>query len=121
MEINIEKIGMIRPFSNPKNQNINLEIDWSVDYYDTDQNQVKFDCILKSTSSFDLNFKVEGLLNLEKFEEFNYDVCSQIIFDKAFEILMSMFSLTRQSSHILQKSESYNYFGSENVSDTLSN
>lgn len=121
MQIYIEKIGMMRPYSNPKNKKLNLEIDWSVEYYDTDLGEIRYDCILKSINSLDLSFKVEGLLKLESFEEFSQATCSQLIFDKAFDILMSLFSLTRQSTHELQGNESYNYFDSEKISDTLSN
>jgi len=121
MQIYIEKIGMIRPYSNPKNKKLNLEIDWSVEYYDTDLREIRYDCILKSINSLDLSFKVEGLLKLESFEEFSQASCSQLIFDKALDVLMGMFSLTRQSTHVLEGNESCNYFGSEKISDTLSN
>ena len=32
MEITVEKIAMIREDFNPKNTNLNLDIDWSVEY-----------------------------------------------------------------------------------------
>lgn len=63
MKIYMQKIGMIRPDSNPKNSNLNLDIDWSVEYYDTHQDQIRFNMILKSLNQFRLDFKVEGLWN----------------------------------------------------------
>ena len=47
MEITVEKIAMIRENYTPKNTSLNLDIDWSVEYMDTDQRDVKYDIILK--------------------------------------------------------------------------
>ena len=101
MEITVEKIAMIGENYNPKNTNLNLNVDWSVEYTDTDQRNVKYDIILKSTEYFNLNFKLEGLLKLGDFESFIQQECSQIIFNHACNLLMDMFSLTRQSNYEL--------------------
>lgn len=101
MEITVEKIAMIRENYNPKNTNLNLDIDWSVEYSDTDQRDIKYDIILKSGESFDLNFKLEGLIKLGDFESFIQQECSQIIFHHACNMMMDMFSLTRQSNYEL--------------------
>ena len=101
MEITVEKIAMIRENHNPKNTNLNLNIDWSVEYTNTDQRDVKYDIILKSKEYFNLNFKLEGLLKLGDFESFIQQECSQIIFNHACNLLMDMFSLTRQSNYEL--------------------
>ena len=37
MEIHIEKVGLIRLNPNPKNKQLTLNLDWSVDYENTDQ------------------------------------------------------------------------------------
>ena len=50
---------------------------------------------------FNLNFKVEGLIRLEIFEEFLQQECSQIVFHHACTMLMNMITLTRQSSYEL--------------------
>ena len=101
MEITVEKIAMIRENYNPKNTNLNLDIDWSVEYSDTDQRDIKYDIILKSGESFDLNFKLEGLIKLGDFESFIQQECSQIIFHHACNMLMDVFSLTKQSNYEL--------------------
>ena len=80
MEIYMQKIGLIRDDINPKNTNLNLDIDWFVDYTNTDQDEINFNIILKSCKNFNLNFKVEGLIKLDLFEEFVQDEFSQIIF-----------------------------------------
>lgn len=101
MEITVEKIAMIRENYNPKNTNLNLDIDWSVEYTNTDQRDINFDIILKSAGYFNLNFKLEGLIRLEDLENFIQQECSQIIFHHACNLLMDMFSLTRQSNYEL--------------------
>jgi hypothetical protein len=118
MEIYIEKIAMIRPLLNQKNASLDLDVDWSVEYIEHDQDQINYNCILKSS---DLKFKLEGILKLELFEEFNQEICSRIIFDKACELFMNTFSLTRQSSYNLVENKSFDYFGSEDIPNTLFN
>ena len=101
MEITVEKIAMIRENYNPKNTDLNLDIDWSVEYTNTDQRAIKYDIILKSADYLNLNFKLEGLVKLGDFESFVQQECSQIIFHHACNLLMEMFSLTRQSDYKL--------------------
>ena len=40
MEIYMRKIGLIRDDINPKNTNLNLNIDWFVEYSNTDQDEI---------------------------------------------------------------------------------
>ena len=121
MKIYMQKIGMIRPDVNPKNLSLNLNIDWSVEYYDTDQNQIRFNIILKSYEEFSLDFKIEGVVELSPFEEFIQEDVSQLIFHQACSVLMNMISLTRESTHILPSQEEILSFGSEHISGTLFN
>lgn len=120
MEIYMQKIGLIRDDINPKNSNLNLDIDWFVEYTNTNQDKINFNIVLKSSGNFDLNFKVEGIIKLDLFEEFIQDEVSQIIFYHACNVLMDMISITRESVHILSKKE-YSNFGSQNTPDTLYN
>ena len=101
MEITVEKIAMIREDYNPKNTNLNLDVDWSVEYTNTDQREINYNIVLRSAEYLNLNFKVEGLLKLDIFEEFVQQECSQIVFHHACTILMNMISLTRQSNYDL--------------------
>ena len=117
----MQKIGMIRPDVNPKNSDLNLDIDWSIDFFHTDQSQVEFSIILRSLNQFSLDFKMEGLLELEAFEEFIQEDVSQLIFHKACSVLMKMISLTCQSTHVLSNTENVSGFGSEHISGTLFN
>ncbi|WP_067040423.1 hypothetical protein [Methanobrevibacter sp. YE315] len=101
MEITVEEIAMIRENYNPKNTNLNLDVDWSVEYRNTDQRDIQYDFVLKSCEYLNLNFKISGLVRLDNFEEFIQQDCSQIVFHHACNILMSMISLTRQSNYEL--------------------
>lgn len=121
MEIYMQKIGMIRQDFNPKNSKLNLDIDWSIEYKNTDQDQIDFDIILKSCENFTLNFKIEGILKLDLFETFAQDEISQIIFNQACNVLMDMISITRQSNHILSNHGDLSNIGSENIPNTLFN
>ena len=120
MKVYIEKVAMIRHLTNPKNCDLDLEMDWSIDYTNMDQKNIGYNCILKS-AFLDLDFKIEGILKLEAFEEFREDSSSQIIVNNSFDILMKMFSLTVPSRHVLSDGESVDNFGSENVHSALYN
>ena len=106
MEITVEKVAMIRESYNPKNVHLNLDVDWSVEYKNTDQRDINYNIILKSSKY--LNLKLEGLIKLGDLEDFVQEDCSRIVFHHACTILMNMFSLTRQSNYELfsQKSTS---------------
>ncbi|WP_298519490.1 pilus assembly protein [uncultured Methanobrevibacter sp.] len=105
MEITVERMAMIREDYNPKNTNLNLDVDWAVEYTNTDQRDINYIIVLKSSSNLNLNFKVEGLIRLDIFEEFIQQECSQIVFHHACTMLMNMISLTRQSSYELFKED----------------
>ena len=119
MEIYMKKIGLIRDEKNPKNTNLNLDIDWFVEYTHTEQENINFTLVLKSYQNFNLNFKVEGILKLNLFEELNHDDASQIIFYHTCNVLMDMISITHESVHILSENEYSNL--SEHAHDTLFN
>ena len=116
----MQKIGLIRDEVNPKNSSLNLDIDWFVEYTNTDQDEIDFNIVLKSCQNFNLNFKVEGIVKLDLFEEFVQEDVSQVIFWQACNVLMDMISITRESVHILSKNE-YSNLGSEHIPNTLYN
>lgn len=121
MEIYMQKIGLIRDNVNPKNLSLNLDIDWAVEYKNTDQKMIDFNIILKSCERFELNFKIEGIIIMGMFEKFSQEEVSQVIFHKACKVLMDMVSITRESTHILSNSEDSLSFGDEHIQDTLPN
>ena len=105
MEITVERMAMIRESHNPKNTNLNLDVDWSVEYMNTDQREINYSIVLRSAEYLNLNFKVEGLIRLDIIEEFTQHECSQIVFHHACTMLMNAISLTRQSSYELLKED----------------
>ena len=115
----MQKIGFIRDDTNPKNSDLNLDIDWFVEYTNTDQDEINFTIVLKSCGNFDLNFKSEGFIKLDLFEKFIQEDFSQILFSHVCNVLMNMISITRESVHILSEKE-YSNFGDETI-NTLYN
>jgi hypothetical protein len=118
MEIYMRKIGLIRDDINPKNSRLDLGIDWFVEYTNTDQHEMDFDIVLKSSEIFNLNFKVEGIVKLDLFEEFIQDDVSRIIFYRACNVLMDMISITRESVHILSDNKELSDLGREHIPNT---
>lgn len=114
MKIYMQKIGLIRDDINPKNTSLNLDVDWFVEYTNTDQDNINFTIVLKSCGNFNLNFKVEGVIKLDLFEEFIQEDASQVIFCHACNVLMDMISVTRESIHVLSKKK-YSNLNSENA------
>ena len=110
MKICMEKIGLIRPDLNPKNSSLNVDIDWAIEYKNTDQEIVNFDIVLKSYDDLMLNFKIEGIVVLDLFEKFVQEDVSQIIFYHSCNVLMDMISITRESVHILSEVEYSNEY-----------
>ena len=110
----MQKIGLIRDDTNPKNTNLNLDIDWFVEYTNTDQDAINFSIVLKTCENFNLSFKVEGIVILDLFEDFIQEDVSQIIFYHACNVLMDMISITRESVHVLPEKE-YSSLGSEHI------
>ena len=101
MEITVEKIALIRESYNPKDMNLNLDVDWSVEYTHINQKDVKYDIVLKSKDLFEFKFKLAGLIRFDEFENFIHHDCSQMVFHHACNMLMNMISLSRQSSYEL--------------------
>lgn len=87
---------MFRPETNPKGQNLDLDLDWAIDYKNADVNHIEYTCTLKTFQLFPLNFKVEGFLQFEELENVSKNKISQIIFDRCLEILLKMVNLTKE-------------------------
>lgn len=111
MKIYMQKIELSRQDINPKNKQLDLDIDWVVEYDDITQDQMTFDIVLKSCKNFTLNFKIEGIVKLDSFEKLVQEEISQKIFHQSIKVLMDMISITRESTHDISntnESELYN-------------
>lgn len=102
MRLFIEKIDMIRQKENLKNQEIQLDFDWAIDFRNTDSEVFDFVCTIKSFTHFSMRFIFEGSVELQLCENFVKDEVSKIILDKASEMIFNMISITRDSSINLQ-------------------
>ena len=60
MEIYMQKIGLIRDDVNPKNLSLNLDIDWAVEYKNTDQEMIDFADIETSAESEETSVETEN-------------------------------------------------------------
>ena len=121
MKIYMQKIGLIRDDINPKNTSLNLDVDWFIEYTNTDQDNINFTIVLRSCGNFNLNFKVGGVVKLDLFEEFIQEDVSQVIFSHACNVLMDMISVTRESIHVLSRKEYSNLNSKNTTSNTLYN
>lgn len=110
MKIYMQKIELFRPNTNPKNKELDLDIDWAVEYDDITKEKMKFNIILKSFKNFTLNFKIEGLVKLDTFEEIVQDEISQKIFHQSIKVLMDMISITRESTHDISNTNEFELY-----------
>ena len=100
MRLFIEKIDMIRQKENLKNQEVQLDFDWAIDFRNTDSEVFDFVCTIKSFTHFSMRFMFEGSVELQLCENFVKDEVSKIILDKVSEMIFNMISITRDSSMI---------------------
>lgn len=110
MKIYMQKIELFRPNTNPKNKQLDLDIDWAVEYDDITKEQMKFNIILKSFKNFTLNFKIEGIVKLDSFEKIVQDEISQKIFHQSIKVLMDMISITRESTHDISNTKEFELY-----------
>lgn len=105
----IQNISLERPDFNPKNSNLNLDIDWSVDFKDENSNLIRYTSFLKNIQDFKLDLKVKGIIKLKSGEVFSKEEFSQFVFDNSVNVLMNLISLTRENHYYLT---SHNNLGS---------
>lgn len=99
----IEKIGMIRPQHNIKSQELDLAVDWSVDFENDTAKIMGYVCKIKTSKSFPLNLQIEGILNSDDLENFSKTEVSQVIFSKCLEILLNLLNLSKEHFFEIQE------------------
>ncbi|MCK9152534.1 hypothetical protein [Methanobacterium alcaliphilum] len=104
MEMHIQKIGMFRPDINPKSCNLDLDLDWSIDYTNLNSNCTEYIFRVQNLNKFPLNFKIEGFLSYNDSEEFSESV-SPLILNKGLKIIVKMINLTKECSLDHEESE----------------
>ncbi|GAA5819179.1 MAG: pilus assembly protein [Methanobrevibacter sp. CfCl-M3] len=103
MKMCIEKIGMIRPQHNIKSQELDLAVDWSVDFENDTAKIMGYVCKIKTSKSFPLNLQIEGILNSDDLENFSKTEVSQVIFSKCLEILLNLLNLSKEHFFEIQE------------------
>jgi hypothetical protein len=61
INVYVNKIRMVRPGKNPKNYDLDLNLDWSIDYIKTDEKALEYVCTLSKVDKpppLILRFKV---------------------------------------------------------------
>lgn len=93
------KIKMIRPENNLKSRNLNLNVDWAVEYKEDTEKPLEYTCNLKTIGEFPITFAVQGFVGLksnEKFEKISGDL-SRMILDKSMNVMVNMINVTRDT------------------------
>jgi len=96
MNIGIKKLKLIRPTENPKNANLELNVDWDIEYKKISKNSFEYICNLKMEGGFQTSFVVEGIVEFEESINHISENISQSIVDKLFQILVNMINLTKE-------------------------
>jgi len=97
--ISVTKVKMIRPENNPKNCDLDLDVDWAVEYIENDKKPLEYVCTLETLGEFHLKFAVQGHVGLKSMEHFKkiQDDLSHLIMDKSMTIMVNMLNLTRDT------------------------
>ncbi|NYB52103.1 MAG: pilus assembly protein [Methanobacteriaceae archaeon] len=98
VDISINKIKMIRPNTNPRSCNLNLNVDWSIEYIKSDEGNMEYVCTLKSIGEMPLQFAVQGILECKKqvedLEKRSHEI-SPLILEKCMKTMMNLINITK--------------------------
>lgn len=100
IKMSMTKIKIIRPEDNPKSCNLNVNMDWNIEYTDNKQNSVGYVCTLETDGKFPIKLAIQGLVKTEnnvQILEKNYKDLSKHILDKTTETLLNLLNITKDS------------------------
>jgi hypothetical protein len=92
---------MVRPDKNPKNCDLDLNVNWRIDFIKIDEKILKYVCVLTTIDEMPLNFAIQGLIECEDHKvdlEKRSDELSPLILDKGMEAMISMVNATKDIS-----------------------
>lgn len=99
IKISINKIQIIRPESNSKIFNSDLNTDWSIDYTEVNNKIVKYLCIMNIIDDISLNFAIQGLIECEDHQILNRSSeFTSPVLNKSIEVIMNMLNATKEST-----------------------
>lgn len=101
LNVCVNKIKLIRPGNNPKSCDLNLNVDWSIEYNQTDEGNMGYVCTLNAIGEMPLKFAVKGFLECEnQIEDLEKrsDELSPLILDKCMNTMINIVNATKNST-----------------------
>ncbi|HTX61788.1 MAG TPA: pilus assembly protein [Methanobacterium sp.] len=108
MEINntdlgvyINEIKMIRPGSRFEKGEHNLNVDWSIEYTQKEDNTTEYFCTLKTIGEIPIKFAIHGFLDCENHNEDlekRYNEISPQILDKCMKTMINILNSTKNAT-----------------------
>ncbi len=100
LNVCVNKIKMIRPGINPKSCDLNLSIDWSIEYNRTEEGNLGYTCTLNATGEMPIKFAVQGFLEgepqIEDLEKRSEEL-SPLILDTCMNTMLNTINATKNS------------------------
>lgn len=100
VDISINKIKMIRPEKNPKSCDLNLSVDWSIEYTKNNEGIMEYLCTLIAIGELPIQFAIQGLAECEDPDEDlekHSSELSPLILDKCMNTMINMVNATKHS------------------------
>lgn len=100
LNVCINKIKMMRPGNNPQSCDLNLNVDWSIEYTKTDEGNMEYLCTLDATGKMPIQFAIQGFLECEtQIEDLEKrsDELSPLILDKCMNTMINIVNITKNS------------------------
>jgi len=101
VNVHVNKIKMVRPDKNPKNCDLDLNVNWNIDFVKIDEKTLEYICVLTTIGELPLNFAIQGLIECEDPKvdlEKRSGELSPLILDLGMETLVSMVNATKDIS-----------------------
>jgi hypothetical protein len=100
LNVCVNKIKMIRPGTNPKSCDLNLNVDWSIEYSKTEEGNMGYVCTLNAIGEMPLKFAMQGFLEcetqIEDLEKRSEEL-SPLILDKCMNTMINIVNATKNS------------------------
>ncbi len=97
----INKVKMIRPSTHPKGCELNLNIDWSIEYMKNDEEILEYVCTINTIGELPLQFAIQGSLESDAQQEDlenRSEELSPLILDKCLNMMMDIVNTTKSST-----------------------
>ncbi|WP_424356042.1 hypothetical protein [Methanobacterium sp. MBAC-LM] len=96
MKISVNKLQIIRPEKDPKKPNIDLDVDWYVDFKEKSNSSLEYSCTIKTSDKYPITFRINGTVGLEDLKD-PANILPSAIFDNSLKIMLNMLNLTKSA------------------------